>query len=61
MSMGESRVGVNIIPGRDDMTSWGGIYDYANRGEGWGRTNLKGKDSNACQYQPVLKSIPDIG
>ena len=35
MGMAEAGVGVNkklnIIPGQDDMTSWG-IIDYANRG-----------------------------
>ena len=31
---GDAGVGENIIPGRDDVSSWG-ITDYAN-GEGWG-------------------------
>ena len=34
MGIGEAGVGVNIIPGRDDMISWG-IIDYANRGGGY--------------------------
>ena len=38
MGMGEARVGVNIILGRDDMTSWG-INDYANGGWAGGYAN----------------------
>ena len=38
MGMGEARVGVNIILGRDDMTSRG-INDYANGGWAGGYAN----------------------